>query len=1387
MTPNFTISSHRKPETVDLTADSDDDDRPATRPNGNVRPGAPVVRRSGQSYVRSPRPATPDKGNGSSRPNGQSAAGESSPRRNTNRLSSSGARPGSGLDSAAPDILTSSQSQAASKPGERSQNSHKLTGLRKAGTQVPPSDFVVIDDDPPTFKMPRGLGAQNHKRPTLSDSSRENISSISKGQVKRQRDNDGRANDALPSKKQKLTPVFNDRPSMPAPDSPSQASPEMSLRTKHGLAGDDFSESSNGQSSKRAPLASPLHMKRDRRSPEPTNSDEASHKRIGNNSTQSPKSPSISDVRGAHPEGHGKERESANANSPSSRHRSNTPHKAASDDDDDIHSSGASAGHSSRRDTTPRVRKETAKAQALSAEKRIKSQSAAEGQSPSGQERSANVRLTDRQKPNLSINGTQDTSAKGRLDALASHKENRNIGTQHADNSQQSQAEKTFAKNEETKSELPSRTVKMVKDVPESSREGKPTNSEGDDASNTGTREVGLRMKGTGPVANESEVVSASNEVSSEPESSPPRARRREGSSTTDGLITDTPKSKLSDVTPHRSTNSEDKAGIKTPTALAEEADLQLRSEAMRSDDQMSVIGELKNSFVRPTMAASAMKPPSSYSKILPLAAQVKKILGKYLEELGDDNEYWTSVSLARARLSKEYSQTPDDAGNSVHRSGYEEKPTTFTKLRPLDMSTHQKGTPSAKSDRLWGVERMNTTGKGSGPTWLSADYSLFESDVLDVPSYAHYVSIKNNILAPNVTKLICWPYFGDDFETSYHTNLREQYHLDIDGRERKLVLLLKAQKYEEYVQSALEDLGCSWADVLRFLLEDEPDVGNWQDAMKAASIRDELLDDDFSRISERWQSILADLPASSPEKLARAAVLCDNFQTLAKFSLWHVARRSDFAKLPEEGHSDVQKALPSDNELTCRICLRFACPYHGELNEQAEDESDNNSESVVDNVVATDIIHPPRVNYRTRVAIPPSCAVIEDSGEVNAAGNDKKKPRFWRKDDFNHLPDQRGPFYPCHHPGTSCADAQCSCFENKIPCEKICSCTQDCPRKFQGCSCTTVRYKKGSRGPCFEDERCACYQSGRECDPDLCGDCGACEVIDPVNTGDDSVLAGRCRNCSIQRGVPKQTLLGDSGVHGLGLYACEDIREHDFVGEYKGEIITKEEAERRGAVYEIQKLSYLFSLNATQEIDSTNFGNKMRFINHAKGRANLYPRIIMVNAVHRIALYASCFIRLGQEVFFDYGPKFPDHQLGGKKSKKSAPHVRNANIVRNFFEVEESDDEVGNVRAKGVAHSKHSRNKARTNKPRGGARPNASRKPRERKGYDEKRSARAFTEQDAGERLAAFNISVEVRSDAMELDVDPGGDEDDEYEQEDGSDFGDSDASDSSVGTDSD
>ena len=583
----------------------------------------------------------------------------------------------------------------------------------------------------------------------------------------------------------------------------------------------------------------------------------------------------------------------------------------------------------------------------------------------------------------------------------------------------------------------------------------------------------------------------------------------------------------------------------------------------------------------------------------------------------------------------------------------------------------------------------------------MSAPYTRFAIASEDVPNYSHYVSLKHNVLAPNVVHLHCWPFLENDMDHFPTETFEEHYKIDVAERERKINLLLQAQKYEEYVEGALNDLECSWADVLRFLLAQNPDVGTDSDAKTAYEHRPQYCKEDFNRGSSLWITVLESLPPSTPERLGRAAVLCETFLKLAKFSIWHVARRSHWADLPKDIKA-LDSAQPADGKFTCRTCLRFECPYHGQHNQQAdghenENDSDDLSLFSVDNAVATDIVHPFKVNYRSRVAFPPIPGPTFDAVEDRHLKRKQRDSAYWTG--YQHAAENRGPFYPCWHPGSSCESSKCSCFTNSIPCEKTCSCPSDCSHKFKGCSC---RLKKGQNAVCFESAECVCWSLGRECDPDLCGSCGVCEVADPVNKYDDRILVGRCRNANIQRGLPKHTILGDSGVHGLGMYACEDLRENDFVGEYKGEIVTNEEAERRGAIYQHQKLSYLFSLNNAQAIDGTYFGNKTRFINHAN-KANLYPKIVMVNTVHRIALYAARDIPVGRELLFNYGDQFPDVQLQDKKSKKSVPHVHNANLVKYFDDVHESEDEAGNMRAKAVSRTNGAKGKARGKKARNG------------------------------------------------------------------------------------
>lgn len=115
--------------------------------------------------------------------------------------------------------------------------------------------------------------------------------------------------------------------------------------------------------------------------------------------------------------------------------------------------------------------------------------------------------------------------------------------------------------------------------------------------------------------------------------------------------------------------------------------------------------------------------------------------------------------------------------------------------------------------------------------------------------------------------------------------------------------------------------------------------------------------------------------------------------------------------------------------------------------------------------------------------------------------------------------------------------------------------------------------------------EKCLCTKFNRECDADLCGKCGATDILDPVNRYNEEVLKDRCANVGIQRGVPKKTLLGQSEVHGFGLYTGQDIEKDDIIGEYTGEIISIEESNRRENVYTYQRNMYLFKLNKRKSV----------------------------------------------------------------------------------------------------------------------------------------------------------------------------------------------------------
>lgn len=104
-------------------------------------------------------------------------------------------------------------------------------------------------------------------------------------------------------------------------------------------------------------------------------------------------------------------------------------------------------------------------------------------------------------------------------------------------------------------------------------------------------------------------------------------------------------------------------------------------------------------------------------------------------------------------------------------------------------------------------------------------------------------------------------------------------------------------------------------------------------------------------------------------------------------------------------------------------------------------------------------------------------------------------------------------------------------------------------------------------------------------------------------------------------------------GSHGLGFVATTPISRGTIIAEYWGEIISEEEADRRGG-------KYLFELEGHLAIDGKSRTNVARYINHSCS-PNCEPQEDRKQM--RLFIVAKRAIGVGEELGYDYG-----RELGG-------------------------------------------------------------------------------------------------------------------------------------------
>ena len=127
------------------------------------------------------------------------------------------------------------------------------------------------------------------------------------------------------------------------------------------------------------------------------------------------------------------------------------------------------------------------------------------------------------------------------------------------------------------------------------------------------------------------------------------------------------------------------------------------------------------------------------------------------------------------------------------------------------------------------------------------------------------------------------------------------------------------------------------------------------------------------------------------------------------------------------------------------------------------------------------------------------------------------------------------------------------------------------------------------------------------------------------------------------KRGKSKWVEVRDSVIHGRGVYSACHIPEETEVIEYVGELIDKEESEKRAwaqiAVAEEtgDAAVYIFTLNEEFDIDGSMEWNTARLINHSCD-PNCEAFTVEEEDRERIVIYAKRDIEPGEELSFDYG-----------------------------------------------------------------------------------------------------------------------------------------------------
>jgi len=229
----------------------------------------------------------------------------------------------------------------------------------------------------------------------------------------------------------------------------------------------------------------------------------------------------------------------------------------------------------------------------------------------------------------------------------------------------------------------------------------------------------------------------------------------------------------------------------------------------------------------------------------------------------------------------------------------------------------------------------------------LAVPTTKYKSDAPKIPPFKEYVSLRNNVLKDNESKLLATPYFQDEDYRGREVlldTLPYMYEMTHDEKGPLDFRKEQCRFYDKAIEAFMSEIGITWNDILFWLLAPDQDIIRINDSLNGSKqFEAQLLERSryhieeferdgepkkatlFDRNNKKWEEFVAQLEEPIPSALRLAATASAAVFKECEFSIWYLAQQSKAVQslIRKKSAHEQSSKHSTYKKIMCRVCQK--------------------------------------------------------------------------------------------------------------------------------------------------------------------------------------------------------------------------------------------------------------------------------------------------------------------------------------------------------------------------------------------------------------------------------------------------------------------------------